>query len=66
VTAVALSLKRLPSGWAVERTDGRELVRFTGPGAKGRAERYATGVGREERAQRGVLSSWLRQLSARG
>jgi hypothetical protein len=29
-----------PHGWAVYRTDGRELVRFSGPGAKRRALRY--------------------------
>jgi hypothetical protein len=30
-------------GWAVALTDGRELVRFTGFGAKRRALRYLVG-----------------------
>jgi len=27
-------------GWAVQRSDGRELARFLGPGARWRAMRY--------------------------
>jgi hypothetical protein len=38
--ALALMLKPISHGWAVTLTDGRELVRFTGFGAKSRALRY--------------------------
>jgi hypothetical protein len=38
--ALALMLKPISHGWAVALTDGRELVRFTGLGAKRRALRY--------------------------
>jgi hypothetical protein len=38
--ALALMLKPISRGWAVTLTDGRELVRFTGFGAKRRALRY--------------------------
>ena len=44
---VALFLKPIHHGWAVGLTDGRELVRFTGLGAKARARRYLLGYGRE-------------------
>lgn len=46
---VALILKPIRHGWAVVLTDGRELVRFTGLGAKRRARRYLVGhvVGRQ-------------------
>jgi hypothetical protein len=37
---LALMLKPITHGWAVVLTDGRELVRFTGLGAKRRALRY--------------------------
>jgi hypothetical protein len=49
VNPVALTLKPIHHGWAVALTDGRELVRFTGLGAKRRARRYLFGyaVGRE-------------------
>jgi hypothetical protein len=33
-------LKPIPAGWAVCLTDGRELARFRGPGARFRALRY--------------------------
>jgi hypothetical protein len=36
----ALMLRPSLHGWAVYLTDGRELVRFNGPGAKRRALRY--------------------------
>jgi hypothetical protein len=36
-------LKRIDWGWAVELTNGRELVRFTGLGARWRALRYLAG-----------------------
>jgi hypothetical protein len=40
----ALMLRPIDHGWSVVLTSGRELARFTGPGAKCRALRYiATG-----------------------
>jgi hypothetical protein len=38
--AVAVILRPIDHGWAVALTDGREVVRFRGPGAKWRAIRY--------------------------
>jgi hypothetical protein len=38
--ALGLILRPTLTGWAVYRTDGRELARFSGPGAKWRAVRY--------------------------
>jgi len=35
-------LERIDFGWAVTLTDGRELARFTGFGAKRRMLRYLT------------------------
>ena len=46
--ALKLMLKRIPQGWAVALSDGRELVRFRGLFAKRRALHYlatATGSG---------------------
>jgi hypothetical protein len=40
MTALALTLKPIDHGWAVALSDGRELVRFIGLGAKRRALRY--------------------------
>jgi hypothetical protein len=40
MNALALMLKHIRHGWAVTLSDGRELVRFTGLGAKRRALRY--------------------------
>jgi len=40
VKAIALMLKPISLGWAVTFSDGRELIRFTGLGAKRRALRY--------------------------
>jgi hypothetical protein len=40
MSALALILKPVPHGWAVSLTDGRELARFAGPGARWRALRY--------------------------
>jgi hypothetical protein len=42
MTMLAVMLKPVSHGWAVTLTDGRELARFTGPGARWRAVRYAT------------------------
>jgi hypothetical protein len=33
-------------GWRVVRSDGQVLARFRGPGARGRALRYARRIGR--------------------
>ena len=38
--ALAVLPKQIPHGWAVALSDGPELVRFTGIGAKWRAVRY--------------------------
>jgi len=43
--AVAVILKPVGRGWAVVLTDGREVARFTGPGARWRAVRYIAGRG---------------------
>jgi hypothetical protein len=40
VTALALMLRQIDHGWAVTLSDGREVVRFTGLGAKRRAIRW--------------------------
>ena len=40
MNALAVMLQPIDRGWAVTLTDGRELARFTGPGAKHRALRY--------------------------
>lgn len=39
MTTMAVILKPVSRGWAVTLTDGREVARFTGPGAKWRAMR---------------------------
>jgi hypothetical protein len=44
LNSLALTLNPTPFGWAVRLTDGRELARFIGPGARRRAERYLTTV----------------------
>ena len=50
MNALALILKPIERGWAVTLTNGRELARFTGFGAKRRAERYLTlYIGRKAR-----------------
>lgn len=43
MSGLAVMLKQIESGWAVTLTDGRELARFTGLGAKARAMCYMTG-----------------------
>jgi hypothetical protein len=40
MAALALMLKPIDHGWAVMLTNGRELIRFKGLGAKFRALRY--------------------------
>jgi hypothetical protein len=41
---LAITLKPILYGWAVCLTDGRELARFRGPGARDRAMRFLRGV----------------------
>ena len=43
--AVAVYLKPIDHGWAVALTNGLEIARFTGLGAKWRATRYIAGRG---------------------
>jgi hypothetical protein len=43
MSTLAVMLKPIESGWAVTLTDGRELARFTGFGAKARAMCYMAG-----------------------
>jgi hypothetical protein len=38
--AVAIILRPTPGGWAVCLTDGHQLARFRGPGARIRAQLY--------------------------
>jgi len=50
MSAVAVLLRPIDHGWAVVQTDGRELARFTGLGARWRAIRYiAGGLGQRAR-----------------
>ena len=42
---LAVVLRRIGYGWAVALSDGRELARFVGPGAKRRALRFLTRQG---------------------
>jgi len=44
--AATIILKPIAHGWAVCLSDGRELARFRGPGAKARAVRYVASIGR--------------------
>jgi hypothetical protein len=44
MTAIALTVRPISYGWAVQYTDGRELARFRGPGARWRALRYLARV----------------------
>ena len=41
--ALWINLSPILGGWAVCLSDGREVARFRGPGARGRAERFAHG-----------------------
>ena len=43
--SVALVLRPVEHGWVVALTDGRELARFTGLGARWRAIRYIASRG---------------------
>jgi hypothetical protein len=40
---VGVMLKPIRLGWAIALADGREIARFTGPGARRRALRYLGG-----------------------
>jgi hypothetical protein len=35
-----MMIRPIPYGWSVQLSDGRELARFVGPGARWRATRY--------------------------
>jgi hypothetical protein len=43
--AVTLMLKRIHNGWALALSDGREIARFRGFGARRRALRYLATYG---------------------
>jgi hypothetical protein len=40
MNALRMMIRPIRYGWAVQWTDGRELARFIGPGARWRAMRY--------------------------
>jgi hypothetical protein len=40
MNALAVMLRPIRGGWAIDLTNGREIARFTGIGAKYRAIRY--------------------------
>lgn len=40
MNALRMIIRPIRHGWAVQLTDGRELARFLGPGARWRAMRY--------------------------
>jgi hypothetical protein len=42
MTALALLIGRIPHGWAVYLSNGQELVRYHGLGARRRALRFAS------------------------
>lgn len=47
MNALGVLLKPIPNGWAIQLSDGREIARFTGLGAKRRALRYLGAIGLE-------------------
>jgi len=51
MTELALMLRPRPHGWSVSLTDGRELARFCGPGARWRAEHYLANLAAAEASQ---------------
>jgi len=40
MSALRMMIRPIRYGWTVQLTDGRELARFLGPGARWRALRY--------------------------
>jgi len=44
MSTLAVVLKPISCGWAIALTDGREIARFLGPGAKRRALRYVASL----------------------
>jgi hypothetical protein len=44
MNALSLMVTPIRHGWAVRLSDGRELARFYGPGARRRATRYLAQV----------------------
>ena len=65
MTAVAMILKPVDRGWVVALTDGRELARFTGFGARRRAIHYITDSHGFSSAA-GASVRWARSRAARG
>lgn len=49
MTTLALIITPVPHGWAVALTDGRQIARFSGPGARWRAMRYLDRYSRQLR-----------------
>jgi len=54
MNTLAVMLKPIDHGWAVTLTNGRELARFTGPGARRRALRYL----KSDAVSREILHVW--------
>jgi len=44
MNALALTIRPIYHGWVVQLSDGHELARFRGPGARWRALRYLARV----------------------
>ncbi|MGP0048092.1 MAG: hypothetical protein ACLPZR_04475 [Solirubrobacteraceae bacterium] len=44
MNALSLVVRPIAYGWAVQLSNGQELVRFHGPGARRRALRYVTRI----------------------
>ena len=44
MTALWMMIRPIRHGWAVQLSNGRELARFLGPGARWRATRYLSRV----------------------
>jgi hypothetical protein len=46
MTALSVIVRPIAFGWAVQLSNGQELVRFRGPGALARARRYVARITR--------------------
>ena len=51
MNALLMKIRPIPHGWIVQLTDGRELARFHGPGARRRALLYLRRVAEALKAQ---------------
>jgi hypothetical protein len=58
--ALWMMIRPIRHGWAVQLSDGRELARFLGPGARWRATRYL------QRAAEALKNSGARPDAATG